>query len=166
MSSCSNSPTQNEVQTLSYFDIKGYFEGEVGKLDNENPVVYKEVIKNTQSEAKKVSINDWNKELSLFIESDINKPSWRNSYSSEKSNDTVVYKALSDDLRTREVRVVSTGDKVHSIFIENSAANELYESNEKLSYFPDSLYRIVKKQQVRIIGANNYEIVGKLKKAN
>jgi len=166
ITSCADTSKEAEVQEFSYFDIKGYFEKEVAKLSVENPLVYKEVYKNRQKEAKEVAINDWQKELSLFIESDINKPSWKNSYSFERSDDTVIYRALEDELRTRKIEIIKIGEKVLSIYIENSASNELYKSNEQLFYFPDSLYRIIKKQQVRILGENQYEIVGKLKKAN
>ena len=166
ITSCTNTPKTYEVQNQPYFDIKGYFEEQALKLNAQKPLIYKVVYKGTQKEAKEIKIENWEKELSLFAESDINKPAWRNSYSSERSEDTTVYKALTDDLRTKEIKVVKKGDRVISIYIENGASNALYRSNETLFYLADSLYTITKKQKVRIIGENSYEITGKIKQAN
>ncbi len=46
--------------------------------------------------------------------------------------------------------------------IYNDSKNMLYESQEWLSYFPDSLYQIDKKQTVRLLGTNTYKIKGAL----
>jgi hypothetical protein len=38
----------------------------------------------------------------------------------------------------------------------------LYETDEKLSYFPDSLYLIQKSQRVKLLGKDTYRISGTL----
>ena len=47
--------------------------------------------------------------------------------------------------------------------IVNHTKNMLYENTEKLSYFPDSLYLIQKKQRVRLLGTDTYRISGLFK---
>jgi len=160
--SCSdnNKNSKPESGALTYFDIKGYFQAEAKRLSKKKSLVYKEILKNDQKEAKKIQINNWDKEFSLFIESDINKPSWVSSYSVNKNNDTLVYKALDPDLRTKEIKILKKAEKLLLISIKNEAANKLYKSEEELYYFPDSLYKIIKTQEVRIIGKNHYQISG------
>src|SRR5476649_1867335 len=64
------------VGTLTYFDLKGYFKADATKLTEHNKPVFKTVVHNTITESKKVTIDNWEREFSLFINSDINKPAW------------------------------------------------------------------------------------------
>jgi len=160
ISSCTETKNKDQAASLTYFDIKGYFQGEAIRLTQEKPLILKKIVKNASEESKEIRIKDWNKEFSLFIESDINKPSWVSSYSVKTIDDTTIYSALSADLRIREIKVTKDADKIHSISIKNDVINDLYKSREALFYYPDSLYRIVKQQNVRVLGINDYQIIG------
>jgi len=160
-SSCSENNNKPEDGALTYFDIKGYFEQEATRLSQKNPLVYKEIIKNSEKEAQEIRINDWNKEFSFFIESDINKPAWTSSYSVKKNKDTIIYSALDPELRTKQIKLLKNANKLLFLSIKNEATNKLYTSKEELYYFPDSIYKLIKNQQVRIIGENHYQITVK-----
>ena len=116
-----------------------------------------------EKEAKTITIKDWQKELSLFIESDINKPAWTSSYAVTHDGDDIVYTSVDEDLRTKKIIVEKKGDDIESITIHNEVMNQLYQSQEKLYYSPDSLYRIEKVQDIRVIGTNHYLITGQFK---
>src|SRR5690606_37479591 len=122
------------------FDIKNYFLEEAYKLTLEKSTILKEVNRNEQKERKVVLINDWKKEFDLFIESDINKPSWTSNYKVEINGDTTLYQALTSELRTRIIQVIKNGDRIESISIKNESLNKLYKSYESLVYYPDSIY--------------------------
>jgi hypothetical protein len=127
-----------------------------------NRITHKMVYHNGIKETKDVHINNWGVELSLFSQSDINKPAWRNSYIIEKGDNIEIYRANDPDLKTREIIIKKEGGKVKWILISNSTKNQLYQTKEKLSYFPDSIYIIQKYQKVRLLGANTYYIKGSL----
>ena len=146
--------------TMKYFDLKGYFRADSSHLSKLNPLVNKTVVHNKASENKKVHIPDWGTELSLFTESDINKPAWKESYSVQASSDFLIYKAKDPALKTRNIIIKRNGDKIKWILIFNHTKNLLYETQEKLSYFPDSLYIIQKAQRVRLLGTDTYKITG------
>ena len=150
--------------TLNYFDLKGYFINDTARLNHSNIPVDKTVTHNGIAETKTVHIDNWGRELDLFIASDINKPAWKNSYSVTTTGDFLIYKAKDPDLKTREVMIKKDRQKVKWILIFNYTKNALYQTTEKLTYFPDSLYLIQKKQQVRLIGTNIYTIKGVFKK--
>lgn len=151
------------ADTKAFFDIKGFFEADSARLTKENPLVTKTVIHNKVSETQKVHISDWGTELSLFIQSDINKPAWRDSYEVSTSDNITRYKAKDPSLKTQVVLLKMENGKLKWIMIANHTKNILYENSEKLSYFPDSLYVIAKKQSVRILGTSTYRISGLLK---
>lgn len=144
-----------------YFSLETYFKAEAARLQKLAPPVSKTVNKNGAQETHTVEIGKWENELMLFIESDINKSAWRQSYQMDSVHNTVVYRSLEPELRTRQITVErhENGDIKH-IGIQNGVANMLYRSDEKLDYYPDSLYRIDKKQHVAIIGENAYTITG------
>lgn len=145
---------------LKYFDIKGFFTADTTRLNKLNNLVLKTVTHNGVTESKKVKIGNWGREFDLFINSDINKPAWENSYQVITSDSSVIYKATDPDLKMREMVVIKVNDKVKWIQIINQTTNLLYQTTEKLIYFPDSLYLIEKSQKVSVMGANYYKIKG------
>jgi hypothetical protein len=149
--------------TKAFFDIKGYFEADSARLTKERPLVTKTVTHNHIPETQKVYISDWGTELSLFTQSDINRPAWRDSYDVRNSENLAIYTAKDPKLKTQKVIVKMENGKLKWIMIINHTKNVLFENTEKLSYFPDSLYLIQKKQSVRVLGTDTYRISGLLK---
>jgi len=148
------------TRDMKYFDLKGFFRTDSIRLAKANPLINKTVIHNKTSETKKVHIADWGTELSLFTGSDINKPAWKASYSVQSSDDFLIYKAKEPELKTRDIIIKRNGNTIKWILIFNHTKNVLYETEEKLSYFPDSLYIIQKSQRVRLLGTDYYKISG------
>ena len=145
---------------MKYFDIAGYFKADTARLMKNNPLVNKTVTYNGGIENKIVHIGNWGQELNLFIQSDINRPAWRNSYSVLNTDSLIIYKANTRDLRTTEILIKKVKGKVKYILIFNQTKNLLYETKEKLSYFPDSVYQIEKSQSIKLMGKNLYRIKG------
>jgi len=145
---------------VKYFDIKGYFTAETARLNKVNPPVSKTITHNGVTEAKKVSIENWEQELESFTGGDINKPAWKNSYTISTGDGITLYKATEPGLKVREIIVKKDDDRVKWIVIYTKTENILYKNIEKLSYYPDSLYRIEKSQHVKLMGNNNYKITG------
>jgi hypothetical protein len=151
------------VSGSKYFDIKGYFERDSARLTKLNQAVFKSVNHNGNTESKKILIANWGAELSLFKNSDINRPAWKGSYKISGDSNIMIYQALDPELKTREILVKKTYGKVKYILIVNDTRNLLYKTQEKLSYFPDSMYQIQKAQSVRLLGTNKYDIKGLFK---
>jgi len=145
---------------LSYFGLKGFFKTTAAKLTRHNKPVLKTAVHNGISQSKTVAINNWEMELSLFSASDINKPAWKDSYAVQNTGNTVFYKTQDPDLETKEITINRDGNKIKWILIINHTKNLLYETKEKLTYVPDSMYRIEKWQHVRLLGTNRYDIKG------
>jgi len=160
--SCTSPAPQKQLHRKPYFDLTTYFQTQVIKLQQQHPIIDKQVSKNQQTEKKQVKIADWKSELALFIQSDINKSDWLNSYTIDTAAGRLYYQTNDPKLRTKQMIVQKNTDgSVKHIHIENRVHNWLYQSTEKLDYFPPSGYRIYKKQHVRIIGTNEYMIEAK-----
>jgi hypothetical protein len=157
---CNKPEIKETGAELKYFDLKEYFKKEATRLTGQNPQVDKTVAHNGTAENKKVHIGNWEKELNLFTESDINKPAWKLSYDVQANSDSIVYKAKYPELETRQITIRKKAGQISEIDIINNTHNILYNTTEKLVYAPNAYYLIEKMQQVKVMGANNYRIKG------
>ncbi|MBS1526074.1 MAG: hypothetical protein JST19_10525 [Bacteroidetes bacterium] len=148
-----------------FFDLKKYFTDESVRLKKLNPLVTKTADYNATTETQKVRISDWKTELGIFMESDINKPAWKTSYRISTSDGITTYAAIDSALKTQYIIIKRQNDKVKLVLIYNHSRTTLfgkvlYETRENLSYIPDSMYRVQKRQYVRTLGFKNYFIRG------
>lgn len=125
-----------------------------------NPTVNKTVVHNNVSETKAVKVADWKQELGLFADADINKPAWKDSYTVIDEDGQLIYRAKDSLMNVHEVLIKRAAQKVIWILIYTRARNKLYQTNTKLTYYPDSVYMISMDQHVRLLGTNNYSITG------
>ncbi len=147
-----------------YVDLKKFFEQEALRFEKLKIKINKSVSRNGISESKNNMSVDWTNEFRLFAESDINKPAWRNSYKIITDSTQILYTALDSNLRTRSILLKKNQDgRVVCISIVNETRNSLYDSTEKLHYTRDSMYSILKHQDIAILGKNDYQITGILK---
>ncbi|WP_316805545.1 hypothetical protein [Pedobacter nototheniae] len=159
-----NQQKESEANTdLLYFDTKGYFEKEASRLKEMNPLVQKSVFINGSTENKATKISDWEKELSTFIDADINKTSWKGSFKVNKTATADNYTSDNRKIPVKRITVVKLNGKITRIEIIRENKNIIYHSTDTLSYFPDSLYEIRKQQKIKLLNPKKYIIIGKLK---
>lgn len=163
LASCGSENTA-KLASPTYFSLKDFFSNESKRLEGLNLNIKKSISDNGQTEGQILQINNWKNELSLFSESDINKPAWKNSYEVKEYGDSTLYIAKEANLRTRKIKIGRNEAKqVNTISIENATDNFLYKTHEALSYSTDSGYVIVKHQEVKVLGTHNYIIRGNFK---
>lgn len=162
LSGCSNPDNlPNSVQTQPYFSLADYFGKEAVRLQQLNPEITKTVTKNGEEERKNIKVTDWEKEFALFIDADINKPAWRNSYRVDSAGSSMTYTSTDSALRTKEIYIEKSDlGAISYIRVTNRVSNALYQTDEQLAYYVDSLYRITKQQHVQIIGESHYTVTG------
>lgn len=147
----------------AYFDLQGYFEKEIARLQRLNPTVSKTVSVNGINESNNVKVADWKKELAIFANADINKASWQGSFTNKKVGSADVYSSDSKKIPVKRVYVAKRGSEIQKIEIIIANKNILFQSNDTLSYYPDSLYLIKKQQKIRLLNEKKYTISGKFK---
>lgn len=78
INSCNNPARQDQPNV--YYDVLGFVEQQITDLSARKPLVKKAVgINESRSQQQTRDIN-WNRELALFTQADINKPALRTSY--------------------------------------------------------------------------------------
>jgi hypothetical protein len=156
---------QKEIskKQLEYVDLEGFFSAEAKRLNSQKPTLLKTVGINQKSEQKLLKKNiDWTKELSVFKEADINKPAFKGMYQMSKLPNKTVYTALNKKYLIQRIEVDwNLAKKPSGIRIFQLTKNIIYRAADTLSYYPDSIYSIHKKQEVRVLGTTVYTIKGK-----
>jgi len=158
---CSTDTNQVAQKQEKQFDIPAFFQQETQRLGQQNREITKTVSKETASETKKISIKDWEKELSAFSSVDLNKAAYSGQIHKD-SADRLVKLSLSDphaDISSVQIQYAddNTPDEIHII---KNIDNLLYQTTEKLSYRKNKGYKIEKQQHVWLLGSNSYTIEG------
>lgn len=162
---CGCNPTADEKQkdAFLYFDLKGYFRTEVNRLARANPQVIKSVAINGVYERRKLQIANWQSELSSISNADINKASWKGAFQISRSENKVTYRTNDKKIPVKEVTVLYKDGKASGFQVLIRNSNTLYLSTDSISYYQDSLYRIKKNQQIKLLSAKKYEIAIKFR---
>ena len=161
LSAC-QTPDKSIKEEAAYPDITAFFKAEIKRLTKDKPTISKEVHLNKNQETKLTNQINWEEELSIFLASDINKPAFRGLYKKHLEDGELIFSANDPNVKTRELKILrdNTG-RIKRITITNHSENLLYTTDDYLEYCPDSIYQIVKRQEVKVIGTNNYWILGK-----
>jgi hypothetical protein len=160
---CDAGTDERQKNASPYFDLKGYFEKEAGRLIKANPEVRKTVGINNSHETKTLKIADWKRELSSISSADINKTSWRGAFRIICSENKVTYTSDDSKVPVKELSVFYRNNIASGFLVLIKNSNALYTSTDSLMYYPDSLYRIKKNQQIKLLSEKNYEIAIKFR---
>ena len=114
-----------EGKTKRYFDLKGLIESQIKTLNTQKPFVQKTIVMSDKSESQLVKTVDWAKELELFIQTDLNKPAFIQSYQVDSSSVSVKY-TLKDTEKLPVKYLVISRVGENGILIEALVGNENY----------------------------------------
>lgn len=159
-----NAAKEPSTNLQPYFSLEEYFNLEIDRLESDSSEIFKTVEINGSTESQSVRITNWKNEFAPFIEADINKSAWANSYSIDSTSGSMTYRSKEPDLKTQLIQLqLADNGSIKSITVENQVQNWIYTAREKLYYIPDSCYQIYKVQDIRIVGKNEYRITGEWK---
>jgi hypothetical protein len=154
---------ETSKKQIEYVDLRGYFNAEANRLNAQKFTFTKTVCINRKKESKLLNKSiDWEKELSVFKEADINKPAFKGMYQISMLPNKTIYTTLSKNASVKRIEIdFGNTKKPVGIRIFQLTKNMIYQSTDTLSYYPDSIYSIHKKQEVRVLGTTVYTIEGK-----
>jgi len=161
-SSCSeNEGSKISGEKTFYRDLPAFFKQEVQRLKTQEPNIQKTVEKDKEQETKEVQINDWNTELSSFLNIDLNKVNYQNQLLVDSTDSVIIYTAINPNIDIQKVEItLDPQGEINAIDIYKISDNTLYKSTETLHYNKEEGYRIEKEQDIRFLGKNNYKITG------
>ena len=153
----------NEKVIKNFFDLASFFKKEAQYLNDKEIIIKKRITHNNSTEEQIKQIGNWEKELKIFSDCDINKPSWKDRYIldstlSDNGFKTLHYEAKDKKAPTQVIDIELLNKEVLSIVIINKETNNIFESQQYLTYIPGKSYSIKKIQDVGLIGQETYLI--------
>ncbi|WP_229206854.1 hypothetical protein [Dyadobacter crusticola] len=135
MTSC-DQQRADENAIKRYFDLKGFVENQIVYLNEKKPEAMKSAKLDGELQTVKSRDIDWKKELELFIQADINKPSYAQSYNVvRKDSSTYEYRLRENaDLPVRYLKIVtdSTIQSPVKVLAVLQSHNRIYESEKQI----------------------------------
>ncbi len=146
--------SQNKAVIKPFYDIKGFFNGEIKRLTDGGMTIQKTVSVNGKKETQVIEKPNFEEELKMFMASDINRPAWTDKYfvkETQVGNHGFKYEYWSKDknLRTKKIIVDEIYGNVNkTIEILNSDNSVVTETEAHLFYDINSGYKISTSQKL------------------
>lgn len=164
--SCNSNHTSNsspKPKELYFFDLAGFFNQEIQHLNEAQVKASKKVQYNEKEDVLQNQKLDYEKELAVFVHSDINKLSWREKYQVDTLKEgteirSITYKALDDQLKTRKIAIAFSQNQVAQIAIQNHLKSIMANTWQNLEYVPGKGYQVHGTQQMRLAGKDKMGI--------
>ncbi len=136
-----------------FFDLKGYFNEEIQRLEKEAPTVRKTARLNGKEEVLENQKINFSEELNVFKELDINKLAWTDKYIGDTTFvgdkiSNIIYQAQVEDLKTKRLEITFANGKVSSVGIESGSNSLIASSQKKLHYLPSKGFSIDHQQDM------------------
>ena len=132
-----------------YFDILAFADRETQRLNKVNAGMTKKAVINGKTEEVHFDKVNWEKELEVFKEGDINKPAWQGFYRVDSTNiggkvAGVKFTCIRPEMRVRSMNVLfdMARERVEQIEIVLKTDNSLYRSERIMTYRPAEGYKI------------------------
>jgi hypothetical protein len=158
-----------------YYDLEGFIEEQVVLLNRQKPMVTKTVEKDEESETRNDPAVDWNKELELFKQADINKAALKSSYEISQS-DSLHYeyklkKGESALVQQLSIVIDPNSRKPSEVNAQLVNHNKLFDSEKRISLkcvsnngiWRISFYEIKGYQKLSVFSESSYYIKGILR---
>ena len=171
--SCENlsSSDANTMEVLPYFDLKGFLDQELAKLPDSVQMAKSSRINWEEGiTSLKMSREDIRKELEVFYEADINKPSFALSYETKVIKKYLIHELKPGEKgRLKEMVITYVDDKVTGIKIKLGEENTFYSSTTLADiYFSSATkkidhYTVETTQKILFMDPNNVRYSGSIK---
>jgi hypothetical protein len=170
---CTSNPeatSESKMEKLPFFDIKGYLDQEIPKMDGANIAKISRVQGQQEKSDVVYSVQDWKDELDIFYQADINRPSLALSYDTKIQDNYLVHTLFPEAKgKVKEITVRYHLDKPTRITVKLIDENIFYTSIiiGKLYYnvntFKIDHYSVESTQKIWFLKANNMKITGTVK---
>jgi len=129
---CTESETQNSTKT--YFDLASLVNQQIAELNKNQPLTHKNLAIEEKKEVLNTNKIDWQKELELFLQADLNKQSYQLSYNKEETPKMAVYMLKEgENLPVKSLKIIfevnRTAKQIEALI---QTKNYLYQSEKHL----------------------------------
>lgn len=157
-----SSPNQKSI----YFPWNAFFKNEIARLQQQHPAVHKSILLNGKKEDKTLYQINFENELSLFLEADLNKPAFENSYDNLSENNLIWYSLKKEEnLKVKTVQIqLDAQEQPENVSLVVEEKNFLFSSEKKmhLNFHNGQLqtYSIEGTQKLAWLNPTSFKLMG------
>lgn len=164
-SSCDKDPAEAYYEDQRfYYDLPSFIQKQIGNLKEKGQRIRKLVKKDGHSHIIEKGNINWEEELGLFLESDINRPAWRGEFKVDtiklEREYVVTYKTENKEIPVRNVVITidrKTGQCL-KVTVDRRTENFLYSSDQSLYFTTGEGYMMKGKLSVNYLFDSEYSI--------
>ncbi len=162
--SCSDPAEVYYENDRYYFDLPTFLNERIANLQKNNQWVRKHVTKDGHEHIIERGDIEWNEELDLFLDSDINRPAWRGEFKVDtiklEREYVVTYKTENKQIPVKNVVVTIDKDtrQCLKLTVDRRTKNFLYQSDQSLYYTTGEGYIMKGKLSINYLFDSEYSI--------
>ncbi len=149
----SSAAEDNNQSPAVFFDVEQFFQAEIDRLKASESRFRKMIKLQGEEEQIEAAELDFENELQVFLNSDINRIAWEDKYRADSTyqGDKLVeirYQAIDTTLKTKLLEIDFENGKVVKINILNTTNSLVAQTKQKLKYEPKAGYFIDYEQKI------------------
>ena len=165
LSACQMRESAKSGGPTPFFDLKGYMNTQIEDLNERQPTLEKRIQVDGQKETQQLDSLDYEKELRMFLRSDINRKAWFDKYKADSTLENgnlqqIRYTTDAEDLKTQLLEIQYEQGEVSQIYIENRTESVVADVRQELLYEVGKGYRLFTAQQTAM--SSEQEVIVKV----
>ncbi len=162
--SCQRQSKKSALENVhkSYFDLTQIVQQDVNNNIKNEQSEEKTFFINGKRESKKIIKVDWQKEMEILMECDINKPNWNEKFNVQSFVDEkkIIYTSISSKIPIKKMIVYYAKDttQITSIEIEKETKSILFYNQQHIVYIPTQSFKIKSTQRALFMKDFNTEV--------
>ena len=156
---------ESVIATTSYFDLADLVQTDI-RNNTKNSCGEEKIINvNNQLEKKTINTLDWQKEMQLLLDCDINKPSWKGKFKvdtlwkQDSSLLSITYHSLSNKIQVKRMYIQFANDNtIANITIDKKISSILFSNRQQIIYQPSKSFTVSSHQKAFFMNDFNSEV--------
>jgi hypothetical protein len=168
--SCATGEEGKKMEKLPYFNLSGFFNVEIAKIDSVTVIKTSRVNGQEKTVELVYSAEDWKEEFLAFYRADINSPSLARAYSTDTKYEYLIHKLLPGEKgKVKDIKIKYARNYPSSITFHSQEENLFYSTSTigefHLNLATDRLdhYSIETTQKVWFLDPTNLKVSGIVK---
>lgn len=137
---------EKNMPDIKHFSIPDYIHEQINILKSSDCSTRKSVVIKGKRQEKTISNPDWNIELQVFYQKDLNMPAWKNSYtvdtSYRKDTTELQYKSIDKKAPVQSAEIIKKDDEIISLRLIYRKSTSWYTIRQTLTFLPGKGYTI------------------------